>query len=150
MLLHREWLLAQSAAKGWLSVHMRWPGNGPACSGPQAPGATTMNTITSSNVRNHRQASSRNRWIAALITFEAVTLAVASGMHLSGAVDSGSKPLDASDAGLAEAIICAAARGWSHRAAVRPGEGAPAPERLPPGSPDRCPRGWPGMPSARR
>jgi hypothetical protein len=67
-----------------------------------------MSTTTPKNTRNRRQGPRRNRGIAALITFEAATLAVASGLHLSGAVHGQSKPFDAGDAGIAEAIICVA------------------------------------------
>jgi hypothetical protein len=48
----------------------------------------------------------RPRMIAALMCFEAATLAVMSVLHLSGALDRGSKPFDPSDAGIAEAVIC--------------------------------------------
>jgi drug/metabolite transporter (DMT)-like permease len=84
-----------------------------------------MNTITSSDVRDHRQTPSRNRWIGALIAFEAVTLAVAAGMHLSGAIDGGSKPFDASDAGVAEAVICAALAAGATALLRAPGKGRP-------------------------
>jgi hypothetical protein len=49
-----------------------------------------------------------SRRIAALISFEAVTLAVVSSLHLSGVISGGSKPYDPTDAGIAEAIICLA------------------------------------------
>jgi drug/metabolite transporter (DMT)-like permease len=67
-----------------------------------------MRTATPEKARNHREVPGRNRWIAALIGFEAATLAVFSALHLSGVIHGGSKPFDASDAGIAEAIICVA------------------------------------------
>jgi len=62
-----------------------------------------MSTTTPENARGHRPAWSRNGKIAALITFEAAPLAVASALHLTGAIHGGSRPFDA---GIAEAIIC--------------------------------------------
>jgi len=67
-----------------------------------------MSTTTPENARGHRPAWSRNGRIAALITFEAATLAVASALHLTGAIHGRSRPFDAGDAGIAEAIICVA------------------------------------------
>jgi hypothetical protein len=45
------------------------------------------------------------RWIAALIGFEALTLAVISPLHLSGALGGGAKPFNPTAAGTAEALI---------------------------------------------
>jgi hypothetical protein len=45
------------------------------------------------------------RGIAALMTFEATTLIVASVLHLSGAVDGEEPPFDPSRAGIAETLI---------------------------------------------
>ncbi len=67
-----------------------------------------MITIKAEMARDRRPGFSGNRKIAALITFEAATLAIASALHLNGAIHGGSKPFDASDAGIAEAIICVA------------------------------------------
>jgi len=49
---------------------------------------------------------SANRGIAALMAFEAATLAVMSTLHLTAVIHAGSKPFKADDAGIAEAIIC--------------------------------------------
>jgi hypothetical protein len=46
------------------------------------------------------------RRIAALIGFEATTLAVMSGLHLGGVLGGGSEPYNPSRAGIAEAVIC--------------------------------------------
>jgi len=67
-----------------------------------------MSTTTPENARGHRPAWSRNSRIVALITFEAATLTVVSALHLTGAIHGRSRPFDASDAGIAEAIICVA------------------------------------------
>lgn len=48
----------------------------------------------------------RPRPIAALMGFEAATLAAMSFLHLSGILAGGSKPFDPSEAGTAEALIC--------------------------------------------
>jgi hypothetical protein len=45
------------------------------------------------------------RWIAALIGFEALTLAVISPLHLSGVLAGGAKPFNPTAAGTAEALI---------------------------------------------
>jgi hypothetical protein len=45
------------------------------------------------------------RWIAPLMAVEALTLAVASSLHVSGVVHGRSAPFDGSHAGIAEAII---------------------------------------------
>ena len=55
---------------------------------------------------NHRSGTSANRGIAALMAFEAATLAVMSTLHLTAVIHAGSKPFKADDAGIAEAIIC--------------------------------------------
>src|SRR6266568_2896695 len=60
-----------------------------------------MSTTTPENARGHRPAWSRNGRIAALITFEAATLAVASALHLTGAIHGRSRPFDAGDAAIA-------------------------------------------------
>jgi hypothetical protein len=65
-----------------------------------------MRTVTTEKTGSNRGISNRNRWIAALIGFEAATFTAASALHLSGVVHGGSKPFDARDAGIAEAIIC--------------------------------------------
>jgi peptidoglycan/LPS O-acetylase OafA/YrhL len=49
--------------------------------------------------------SSRDRTLAGLIAFAAVSLAVVSPLHLTGAIRGGSKPYDPTDAGIAEAVI---------------------------------------------
>jgi drug/metabolite transporter (DMT)-like permease len=46
------------------------------------------------------------RQIASMMAFVAATLAVASILHLSGALSDGSKPFRPSGAGVAEAVIC--------------------------------------------
>jgi hypothetical protein len=63
---------------------------------------------------------------AALMGFEAATLAVMSGLHLTGALAGGSKPFDSSGAGIPEAIICIALA----VGAVALGRGAPGSRRL--------------------
>lgn len=47
-----------------------------------------------------------SRGIAALMAFEAATLAIMSTLHLTAVIHGGSKPFKADDAGIAEAIIC--------------------------------------------
>ena len=47
----------------------------------------------------------RSRQIAVVMTLVAASLAVASALHLSGAVGAGPKPFDPTDAGIAEAVI---------------------------------------------
>jgi hypothetical protein len=44
--------------------------------------------------------------IAALIAFEAATLAIMSVLHLSGILAGGTRPFNPTDAGIAEAVIC--------------------------------------------
>jgi hypothetical protein len=46
------------------------------------------------------------RSLAALMTFEAATLAIAATLHVTGASGDGPKPFAPSGAGIAEAIIC--------------------------------------------
>jgi peptidoglycan/LPS O-acetylase OafA/YrhL len=50
--------------------------------------------------------TNRKLKLAAVMMFEAATLAIASTLHLSGTPASGSKPYTPSGAGIAEAIIC--------------------------------------------
>jgi hypothetical protein len=50
----------------------------------------------------------KHRPIALLLGFEAATLAVMSALHLGGVLTGRSKPFDATHAGIAEAVICAA------------------------------------------
>jgi hypothetical protein len=47
----------------------------------------------------------RDRTIVALIVFDALTLALMSTLHLTGAISGGKKPYDPTGAGIAEAII---------------------------------------------
>lgn len=56
--------------------------------------------------RTDRAARNRvARWVAAITGLEAVSLAVASAMHLSGRVHGRGAPFDADHAGIAEALI---------------------------------------------
>lgn len=55
---------------------------------------------------NNRGDTPASRGIAALMAFEAATLAVMSTLHLAAVIHGGSKPFKADDAGIAEAIIC--------------------------------------------
>jgi len=50
-------------------------------------------------------AKRRSRQIAVVMMLVAASLAVASALHLSGAVGAGPKPFDPTDAGIAEAVI---------------------------------------------
>jgi multisubunit Na+/H+ antiporter MnhF subunit len=52
-----------------------------------------------------RQSPIRERRVAQLMAFEAITLFIASALHLSGRVAGRSEPYDASHAGIAEALI---------------------------------------------
>jgi hypothetical protein len=68
-----------------------------------------MSAMTSSSsTRARRRQPRTSRRVAVLIAFEAVTLAVMSALHLSGAISGGRKPYDPTDAGIAEAVICIA------------------------------------------
>lgn len=50
--------------------------------------------------------TNRARAIVPLMAFEAATLAAASALHLTGAIQGGSAPFKRTDAGIAEAAIC--------------------------------------------
>src|ERR1051326_878481 len=65
------------------------------------PSRQTTATVDA-NEPNHRP-----RQIALVMVLVAASLAVASTLHLSGAVGTGPKPFDPSDAGIAEAVIAA-------------------------------------------
>jgi hypothetical protein len=61
--------------------------------------------VSSVNQREQRADRTITRRVAALMIFEAATLAVASAMHLSGNVQGRSLPFNPDHAGIAEAII---------------------------------------------
>jgi hypothetical protein len=61
--------------------------------------------VSSVNQREQRADRTITRRVAALMVFEAATLAVASAMHLSGNVQGRSLPFNPDHAGVAEAII---------------------------------------------
>ena len=71
------------------------------------------------------QGTGRSRQIALVMVAVAASLAVASTLHLSGAVASGPKPYDATDAGIAEGIIGAALVAGAVALWRAPGRGRP-------------------------